>query len=158
MSMTEICADIRNYFPPVKKRADKSYIHDGEFTISGHSVTPLDFIAEGQFFRIVGSAMNDGVYQNTTAGRAQLADETFTGAIWEMSVPLDFVKLCDDIAAWRETYEAADSANNSPYSAESFAGYSYTKSSANSAQGGATALSWQTQFASRLNAYRRLML
>ncbi len=156
MSMTEICADIRNFFPPVMKKTDKSFIHIGSFTISGKTVTPLDFIAEGQYFRIVGSAKNDGVWLNTTQGLSQLSDETFYGSIWEMSVPRDFVNLCEDIEAWRQTYEASDSANLSPYSAESFAGYSYTKATANGSQNASTALSWQSQFASRLNAYRRL--
>lgn len=158
MSITEICADIRNYFPPVNKKTDKSYIHIGNFTISGQTVTPLDFIQEGQCFRIVGSALNDGVWLNTTDGLSQLRDESFYGSIWEMSVPRDFLKLCEDIEQWRSIHEAADSANLSPYSAESFAGYSYTKASANGSQNASTAVSWQSQFASRLNTYRRLNL
>lgn len=156
MSITEICADIRNYFPPLNKRTDKSYIHNGEFTISGKTIVPLDFIQEGQFFRIVGSAKNDGVWLNTVQGLSQLADETFTGSVWEMSVPRDFIQLCDDIEAWRSAYEGAESANMSPYASESFAGYSYSKGGSGGSAGSSVAVSWQTQFASRLNTYRRL--
>lgn len=156
MDITEICADVRNYFAPVDKKADKSFIHKGEFTISGKSVTPLDFIEEGQFFRIVGSAKNDGVYLNTVAGRQELEDETFTGAIWEMCVPRAFLQLCGEIILWRAAYESAESAAMSPYSSESFAGYSYTKGGSTGTQNGSTGVSWQTQFAKRLNAWRRL--
>lgn len=155
MDITEICADIRNYFAPAMKKADKSFIHKGEFTISGRSVTPLDFIEENQYFRIVGSASNDGVYQNTVEGLQALTDETFNGAIWEMSVPRAFLKLCEDIIAWRNAYENAESAAMSPYTAESFAGYSYQKGGVAGASGGSAA-TWQGAFANRLNAWRRL--
>lgn len=155
MDITEICAECRNYFAPASKKADRSFIHTGEFTISGHSVTPLDFIQQGQYFRIVGSAMNDGVYCNTTADLAVLTDETFTGTILEMSVPRAFLTLCAEIGAWRTKNEATDSANMSPFTAESFAGYSYQKGGGIS-QGTGNAMSWQEQFSKRLNAWRRL--
>lgn len=155
MDITEICMECRNFFAPVNKKEDRSFIHAGEFTISGHSITPLDFIQQGQYFRIVGSAMNDGVYCNDSESLAILTDETFTGAIWEMSVPRAFLKLCEDIDAWRAKNESADSANMSPYTAESFAGYSYQKGAGASTNGGA-AISWQGQFAKRLNAWRRI--
>jgi hypothetical protein len=157
MDITEVCMECRNFFAPANKRDDRSFIHTGEFTISGNSITPLDFIQQGQYFRIVGSAMNDGVYCNDTESLAILTDETFTGAIWEMSVPRAFLKLCEDIDAWRAKNESADSANMSPYTAESFAGYSYQKGAGASANGGA-AISWQGQFAKRLNAWRRIYI
>lgn len=154
MDITEICMECRNFFAPESKKADRSYIHSGTFTIYGHTVAPLDFIQAGQYFRIVGSAMNDGVYCNTVAGLATLTDETFKGAIWEMSVPRAFLTLCAEIDAWRTANEAATSANMSPFSSESFAGYSYSKGGGNSA--GGNAVSWQAQYAKRLNAWRRI--
>lgn len=155
MDITEICMECRNFFAPANKKEDRSFIHAGTFTISGHSITPLDFIQTGQYFRIVGSAMNDGVYCNDTESLAILTDETFTGAIWEMSVPRAFLKLCEDIDAWRTKNESADSVNLSPYMSESFAGYSYQKGAGASASGG-SAITWQSQFAKRLNAWRRI--
>lgn len=155
MDITEICMECRNFFAPVKKKEDRSFIHSGTFTISGHIITPLDFIQTGQYFRIVGSAMNDGVYCNDTESLAILTDETFDGAIWEMSVPRAFLAMCADIDAWRTANEASDSANMSPYTAESFAGYSYQKGTGASASGG-SAITWQSQFAKRLNAWRRI--
>lgn len=155
MDITEICMECRNFFAPASKKDDKSFIHAGTFTISGHNITPLDFIQEGQYFRIVGSAMNDGVYCNDTESLEILTDETFDGAIWEMSVPRAFLALCTDISAWRAKNETADSANMSPYMSESFAGYSYSKGSGAMVNGAST-ITWQRQFASRLNAWRRL--
>lgn len=157
MDITEVCMECRNFFAPANKKEDRFFIHAGTFTISGHNITPLDFIQQGQYFRIVGSAMNDGVYCNDSESLAILTDETFTGTIWEMSVPRAFLKLCEDIDAWRTKNESADSANMSPYMAESFAGYSYQKGAGASANGGA-AISWQGQFAKRLNAWRRIYI
>lgn len=155
MDITVYCQECRNYFAPASKKENKSFIHAGTFTISGHSVTPLDFIREGQYFRIVGSAMNDGVYLNTTEGLKELTDETFTGSVWEMSVPRAFLDLCEDIAEWRTQNEAIGSANMSPFTAESFAGYSYQKGGGGSSSG-SNAVTWQAQFARRLSAWRRL--
>ena len=155
MDITVYCQECRNYFAPAAKRGNKSYIHQGDFTISGHTITPLDFIQQGQYFRIVGSAMNDGVYCNTVKGLESLTDETFTGAIWEMSVPRAFLDLCEDIAEWRTKNEAVNSSNMSPYTSESFAGYSYSKGGGGSASGG-NAVSWAAQFAPRLNPWKRV--
>lgn len=153
MDITEICAECRNYFAPENKKENRSFIHSGEFTIQSHSISPLSFINEGQFFRIVGSGANDGVYQNTTTGLSALTDETFKGAIWEMSVPRAFLEMCEEIAAWRTANESASSPNMSPFQSESFAGYSYSKGTSN---GGSSSASWQTAYKSRLNAWRRL--
>lgn len=157
MDITEVCQEARNYFAPAGKRGDMSYIHDGTYTISGHTVSPLDFIAEGQYFRICGSTANDGVYCNTEVGRQALTDEVFEGQIWEMSVPRAFIALCAEIQQWRNANEAADSANMSPFQSESFAGYSYSKGGS-SASGGGNGVTWQTQFEKRLSAWRRIRI
>lgn len=107
------------------------------------------FLRAGQYFRIVGSVLNDGVYQY---GDCALRDETFEGAVWAMAVPSEFLRLEEEIKAWRTQYE---NAANSPFQSESFAGYSYTKSSANGNSGGSVT-GWQGVFASRLNKWRKL--
>ena len=68
--LTELCAELRNYFVVS--------IHEGTFTIDGGKIAPLDFIQENQYFRIVGSVFNDGVYQNTAD--LVLTDEIFSGS------------------------------------------------------------------------------
>lgn len=148
--LTEVCANIKNYF--------LRDIHKGTFTIIS-GTAPLESLLDGQYFRIVGSVLNDGVWQNTAADLANLRVETFTGEIWSMGVPRDFEDLCNDIDAWRTKNESIDSANMSPFSSESFGGYSYSKGgSGSSSGGGGTATTWQDQFRSRLNTYRRISL
>ena len=137
--LTEICAEIRNYFEVPNGK------HFGTFTISGGSIAPLDFLQEGQYFRIVGSVFNDGVYQYPAAS---LTDEVFEGAVWAMALPPSIIALAAEIKAYNES----DAGKTSPYTSESFGGYSYTKATdANGAP-----ISWQKAFASRLNKWRKL--
>lgn len=138
--LEELCAEVKNYFLANREND----IHDGEYTISNGSID-FPFLKNGQYFRIVGSVLNDGVYQYPTYN---LNDETFSGAVWAMSVPRAFVELAAEIEDWAETHATALS---SPYTSESFGGYSYSKSTGKN--GGYT---WQDQFATRLNAYRRI--
>lgn len=154
--LTEICAVCRNYFLKDYLDTSKS-IHDGSYTISSGLINGVDFLKIGQYFRITGSDLNDGVYQFTGEPIEGLKDETFTGAVWAMSVPPAFVKLAEDIAAWRAANESADSDNMSPFTSESFGGYSYSKGSGSAAEGG-TATSWQGQFARRLHAWKRIYI
>ncbi len=142
--LTELCAELKNYF----LRDRDADIHYGEYTISGGSID-LPFLLDGQYFRIVGSVLNDGVYQYPVT---DLADEEFTGAVWAMAVPPAVIALSADIDAWNE--KNAD-ALSSPYTSESFGGYSYTKASGASA-GGSGGYTWRDQFASRLAKWRRL--
>ena len=137
--LTEICAEIRNYFEVPNGR------HFGTFTISGGSIAPLDFLQEGQYFRIVGSVFNDGVYQYPATS---LTDEVFEGAVWAMAVPPTLIALSAEI----EEYNKSDAGNASPFTSESFGGYAYTK--ATDASG--APIGWQKAFASRLNRWRKL--
>lgn len=123
-------------------------VHLGLFSIAkGHISLP--FLKVGQYFWIAGSVFNDGLYQY---GSCVLQDEEFTGAVWALAVPAEFVKLAEDVQAWREANEKAA---QSPFQSESFGGYSYTKASGNTAQGG-SALSWQSVFSARLKKWRKL--
>lgn len=137
--LTELCAEIRNYF------LVSGGIHEGSFTVSGGTIAPLDFLKEGQYFRIVGSVFNDGVHQYPAA---DLTDETFAGAVWAMAVPPSVIALAEEIEEWTKSEAAKPSA----FESESFGGYSYTR--ATDANG--AALTWQSVFAKRLNKYRRI--
>lgn len=148
MGLDVLCAELNNYF--IK---DMSAIHLGDFEVKDGMVSPLDFIKVGQYFRIVGSDLNDGVYLYN-GELMDLKDESFNGAIWAMSVPPIVLALAADIDAWREKNEALDSENMSPYTSENFEGY-YSYSKGGNSRGG-TSTSWQSQFADRLKPYRRL--
>lgn len=134
--LEKMCAECKNYF--VKD------IHFGTFKIEGGAIEPLDFLQEGQYFRIVGSVLNDGVYQYQTS---ELTDEVFDGAIWAMSVPPSFIALASDIEEWQKK-----DGKPSAYTSESFGGYSYTKATNSKGQ----PATWKEVFASELNIYRRM--
>ena len=137
--LTEICAELRNYFEVPNGR------HFGKFEISGGSIAPLDFLQEGQYFRIVGSVFNDGVYQYPATS---LTDEGFEGAVWSIALRPSLIALTAEI----EEYNKSDAGKASPYTSESFGGYSYTKATdANGAP-----IGWKKAFASRLNQWRKL--
>ena len=137
--LTELLAEIRNYFEVPNGR------HFGKFTISGGSIAPLDFLQEGQYFRIDGSVFNDGVYQYPATS---LTDEVFEGAVWAMALPPSLIALSAEI----EEYNKSDAGKASPYISENFGGYGYTK--ATDASG--APIGWQKAFASRLNRWRKL--
>ena len=139
MDLTGLCRHLRNWFVCEE--------HIGTFSVEGGMIS-LPFLREGQWFRIVGSVFNDGVYKHPAVG---LADEVFDGAVLAMAVPPDVMSLLDDINAWEEKHrEAAES----PYSSESFGGYTYTKANGTGANG--APVSWNTVFRARLNEWRKL--
>lgn len=122
-------------------------IHTGEFTIKDGGIT-LPFLADGQYFRIVGSVLNDGLYQYP-ASAAELTDETFDGTIWALAIPKAVLGLSEDVTAWQDQYGGAA---GSPYQSESFGGYSYTKATTSTG----AAVSWENQFANELQRWRKL--
>ena len=121
-------------------------IHEGTYTIEDGGIT-LPFLANGQYFRIFGSVFNDGLHQYPAS---DLKAETFEGTVWALAVPQAVIDLAYEIEAWQEKNGDASA---SPYQAESFGGYSYSKAT-DSASGGA--VTWQSAFRSRLNAWRKL--
>lgn len=162
-----LCAECNNYHD-----YDRKY---GTYTIENGIIT-LPFLAENQFFRIVGSKFNDGVYIYVKDGivcrastweeaidadynwldlRQQywgdiaghdLIDETFTGSIWAMNMPRAFFDLSKEIAA----YNATDAAKTTPYTSENISGYySYSKASADSNI-------WFNVFAHKLKRWKKV--
>ena len=156
VTMATICAELKNYFLKDKVNP-RSCIFEGEYTINSGIITPSDFLKEGQYFRICNSDLNDGVYVNTAKGRQGLKDETFSGLIWAMSVPQEFVDLCARIDEWATANQGAASANMSALNSESFGNYSYSKGSGGGSKSGVggAALTWQTMFYDELTPYRR---
>ena len=138
--LTELCGVLRNWF-----ETDRI---SGTYTVENGSIT-LPFLQNGQFFRVVGSVFNDGVHQYPDYA---MTDETFDGSIWPMSVPPALLCLGEEIKAWQEKNGAIAA---SPYTSESFGGYSYSKSTSGSANG-AGMVTWQSVFKSRLNQWRKI--
>ena len=137
--LTEICAEIRNYFEVPNGR------RFGKFEISGGSIMPLDFLQEGQYFRIVGSVFNDGVYQYPATS---LTDEVFEGAVWAMRLPPAVIALAAEI----DGFNKSDAGKPSAFTSESFGGYSYSKATDSNGK----PIGWKQAFADRLREWRCL--
>lgn len=140
--LEELMRECRNYF------LIPGGVHPGTYTIKDGSIA-LPFLRVGQYFRIVGSTFNDGVYQyeNFT-----LVDETFTGAVWVLAVPQAFERLAENIQKWRTEYEDTQ---NSPFQSESFGGYSYSLKSDSSSYGGSF-VCWRRTFSNDIRKWRKL--
>ena len=151
--LTEVCDYIHNYF--------EHAVYTGSFEVTNGTINLDSLVANGQRFRIRGSALNDGIYTYHSNGSiydddgttgVELSPEVFTGTVTAMAVPVNLLKIVKDIKAWVDKNQ---SVLDSPYVSESFGGYSYTKATGSGANAGGS-LSWQDVFRSKLNAYRKI--
>ena len=144
----EVCSYLKNWFD----RNQPKYF--GNVSIINGALSETYDLKVGQYFRIVGSTLNDGVYQYPIT---TLTDETFDGAIWEMALPKPLLALLDDIEAWKVKYAAADSVAMSPFTSENVPGvYSYSKSSGGNDTTTDKSGTWQGAFGARLAPYRKM--
>ena len=150
--LTEVCQELKNWFDRgLPKWIGKITIHeDGRIDYDGSNYVSLQ---DGQYFRVVGSVFNDGVYQYPAY---DLREETFMGAIWAMAVPPAVIALSEEIADWQKKYGGVDSQLMSPFQSESFGGYSYSKSGGGAGDGKTNAGSWKGAFGTKLNAWRKI--
>ena len=140
--LTELCQELHNWFDRER--------YTGTFEIAGGEFT-ADFLKPGQYYRIIGSIFNDGVHRYGDAVD-ELVDEEWTGAVWALAIPNAVIELATAIQEWRDKYERVDSVAMSPYTSESFGGYSYSKGG--SSRSGS--MSWKDVFSGKLNAWRKL--
>ena len=115
--------------------------YDDTYTIEDGGIT-LPFLVDGQYFRVVGSLFNDGVYQYP----AELTDETFDGSVWALAIPKALLSTVDEITAW-----TAKNGDGGAYTSESFGGYSYSK--ATNSKG--MAVGWRDVFAAQLAPWKK---
>lgn len=136
--LTELLQYLRNWFVSSKI--------EGEFTIKDGQLT-LDRVADGQYIRIVGSALNDGVWQYPVTS---LRDEAFSGTVWRLNIPPAVVALAEEITDWQSKFGDAVA---TPWQSESYSRGSYSRSKGS---GGDKNVTWQTAFADRLAPWRKL--
>lgn len=141
--LAEICAELKNWFV-IDRYFGEIKIENGE--LQGFE----DKLKDDQYFRLFGSTFSDGVYQYPVSG---LTDETFDGAVWAMAVPPAVIALADEISAWQDKYA---SVLDSPYQSESFGGYSYSKGASGTGNSSGDVITWQSQFSSKLNKWRKI--
>lgn len=144
---------LKNWF---KVRDGNNGIYSDTYTIESGGIT-LPFLQSGQYFRITGSVFNDGLYiygdtiKDGDGNDIELTPEKFNGSVWALAVPKVIVSLAKEIGEWEAKYSAVVS---SPYTSESFGGYSYTK--AGTGESGTGASGWQDVFRARLNPWRKI--
>lgn len=123
--------------------------------ITGGELPASVTLFDGAWYRIEGSLLNDGLHQHPDPN---LRDETFDGTITVCAIPNALLSVVDEIEDWQLHYsEARRKALSTPYSSESFDGYSYTTkdfSGASSASGGLSG--WQAAFVTELNPWRKM--
>ncbi|MCM1315132.1 MAG: hypothetical protein NC205_01005 [Prevotella sp.] len=142
--ITRMCTILHNFF------TDKNHIFYNTYTIHDNIIN-VDFINNGQYFRITGSSLNNGVYCNDPDDLKRLKNETFTGAVWVMDVPPDFVRLCDEVERFNAKI-AELSGNFQGYASESWGGYSYTLPTS----APTFMQEWQHRIKQGMNCYRKI--
>lgn len=130
---------INNFFE------DENGYNYGTWEIKGGLIT-LPFLLNNQYFRIIGSVFNDGVYKYDA--NLELVDETFDGTIVALKPPKAFMDLVAEIQAFNDKYGTI-----TPYTSESFLNYSYSKASGANGTGQIT---WMDAYRSKLNKWRKL--
>ena len=153
--LTDLCQELKNWFDrDMPKLFGVFTIHDNDiFLVSDgieKSLSELG-LASNQYFRIVKSVFNDGVVKYANADLQKLTAETFDGAVWFMAIPPAVISLNTKVDSWITQY---GDASFSPFTSESFGGYSYSKG-ANTA-GSGNANTWQNAFKSELNKWRKI--
>ena len=143
-----VCSYLRNWFDKNQQN------YSGRIEIVNGALAETYNINAGQYFRIVGSSLNDGVYQYPVTA---LHDEEFNGSIIGMAIPAAVIAIMDKIEAWESKYAVIDSVAMSPYNSESFGGYSYSKSVGGSGDTTQSkAGTWQGVFGAELQPWRKI--
>lgn len=117
----------------------------GTFSIVS-GMLPLEFMRDGQYYRIEGSTFNDGLHRYGDFDDV-LEDETFVGFVTPLAVPKSVVTLADEIKVYCEKNPVTDKIS------ESFGGYSYQRGTDGN---GRVTGGWQTAFRDRLNLWKKV--
>ena len=142
MKLSELCQELKNWF-----ESDRYF---GTFSIVDGTIDLQDKVLVGQYFRIVGSVFNDGIYKYPVY---DLKDETFKGAVWSLNIPPEIIGILGEITDWEAKYHEN---SLSPYSSESFGGYSYSKSFSSGSNGSIKPVTYKNIFGDRLNKWRKI--
>lgn len=154
--LTDLCQELRNWFDrDMPKFLGTFSIHDDDIfkvALDGSETSLRTLgLATNQYFRIYKSVFNDGVVKYTQTDIHKLVTEQFDGAVWFMAIPPAVLSLNSKIDEWQTKY---GDTSFSPYTSESFGGYSYSKGSNSAGSGNAN--TWQNAFKSELNKWRKL--
>lgn len=135
VKVSDVMRHVRNHF-----------IRDvisGSWTHTAGVLTPADELTPGMWIAIADCETGApcGVFQlDENGGIPGLDDTQWTGTVYRLNPPADFIRLCGDIGCWA-------AANPDPASTgEKLGEYSLTRQ----------ATDWQTAFAPALAPYKRM--
>lgn len=157
--LSEVMNDIRNHFAISRSTGRIHGSESGDFTISDGKISVCNKYVVGQYIAIVGSVLNDGIYRveafedgiitiKESDANDKIWGETFTGTIYSLRVPQDFIQLVDKIKAFTES-TAGQSSNITSVS------FGIQSQSFGTDSNGVRA-GWQTVFRNELHKYRRM--
>jgi len=143
------------------RNAFEMCVEHGDFVIKDGVIGLTESYLNNGWIAITGSKLNNGIFKlkidgtqckliNGTDEEIPVSDESFTGSVWQLAFPKDFISLCDDILTW------FDSPAGKPTTvvSESVVGF-YTKTNATNKDG--SPIGWEQVFATRLNSSWRKM-
>lgn len=136
ITIPDIMREIRNCFPVAAL--------DGAWRIEGGQLLPSAGLEDAAWVNLEG-AVQCGVHPLESGTLPGVWDESWTGRVWLLAPPADFLSLCQQIIDWGE--HQPDPAVHS----ESFGAYSRTLQTASGHP-----LCWQDVFAAALRPYRQM--
>ena len=137
IKVSDVMRHVRNHF--IQSASTGSFRQQN--SVLTPSTGAADDFAPGMWVAIVSADGPQGVFQLTDqGGLADTPDITFTGTVYVLNPPADFLRLCGDIACWA-------AANPDPaVSGEKLGEYSVSR----------RAVTWESAFALALAPYRRM--
>lgn len=133
VKVSDVMRHVRNHF-----------ILDSIFAVwqhTGGTLTPGSKLTPGTWIAITGADAPVGVYQlDEKGGIPDLGEVTWTGRIYRLNPPADFIRLCGDIACWAQANPDASVTD------EKLGAYSVSR----------RGVTWQEAFAPALAPYRRM--
>lgn len=133
IKVSDVMRHVRNHF--IRDSITASWTH------AGGALSPVDRLSPGMWIAVTGEDAPCGVYQlDESGGIPDLGDMNWTGVIYRLNPPADFIRLCGDIACWA-------AANPDPaVTGERLGEYSVSR----------RAVTWEEAFAPALTPYRRM--
>ena len=128
----------------------------GTYSVSGGVLSPSIDGQTGQHYWVRGSVFNDGLH--VIGGTDLTNEQPVSMTVNLLAIPSALLEICDEIEDWQAANaDAMQKAAESPYTSESFGGYTYQLKDGTAAQNGSDGLSgWQLAFKSRLDRWRKL--
>lgn len=133
VKVSDVMRHVRNHF--IRDSLCATWHH------AGGTLTPTEPFRPGMWIAITGNNAPTGVFQlDEQGGIPGLEDITWTGRVYRLNPPADFIRLCGDIACW------AAANPDIAITGEKLGEYSVSR----------RAVTWQEAFAPALAPYRRM--